>query len=210
MVVLREKATYRMRFSRSQSPARNALPTRSAVILSAACRLPPLPEIGPLRFPLGTRSRRIPPGFFAINKVAAPQLCSLSLGFLKYALTQTAKLTPLEYALMGNTQGEASSDRQDLWQQHHLGTQQLPFHYTGPWQRPLPLHFTVASLLTRPTALDFLSTLNSRLAAGRKSRRMRTYTKRPRGATAANVMDIRSFAAKRCRGVGPHKLVGIK
>jgi hypothetical protein len=39
MLVLREKATYRMRFSRSQSPARKPQPPRPVVILSAADRL---------------------------------------------------------------------------------------------------------------------------------------------------------------------------
>jgi hypothetical protein len=83
MFRLREKATYRMRFARSQSPARYAFapspspkPNANHVILNGAARYRPLAEITP-PFPLGTRrrsaylaaaaSRRIPLRFSPVN-----------------------------------------------------------------------------------------------------------------------------------------------
>jgi hypothetical protein len=68
MFVLREKATNRMRFSRSQSPARNVLASPSAlhrnrvVILSGARRFLRLPRIGLRTVRIAMRSLRIPPG----------------------------------------------------------------------------------------------------------------------------------------------------
>src|SRR5690242_16006646 len=109
MFVLREKATNRMRFSRSQSPARNVLASPSAphrnrvVILSGARRFLRLPRIGLRTVRIAARSRRIPLRF--LHGSCAPVLLPRR-NSSRICTCKIAELTPLESALVKKERGQ--------------------------------------------------------------------------------------------------------
>jgi hypothetical protein len=65
-------------------PARKLQTTRIAVILSVASRFLRLPEIVPLRFPVGTRSRRISRRFHLTSKAATADFLAKPTGICTY------------------------------------------------------------------------------------------------------------------------------
>jgi hypothetical protein len=129
MFVLREKATHRTRFSRSQSPAWNAplffpalfvnasgvdcvaparpavtiplAPAQTAVILSGAARCSFLQEIAPSRFSRRDAQRRIP----LRSPVGFRPPIPSSANPCRICTYKTTELTPLESALAKKYQG---------------------------------------------------------------------------------------------------------